>query len=539
MKKLLTLLIAFHLLVLPVKAHASGMGQLVGIGVAAVGVTLALNCKIPTPSMMLYMAGAAAFLMGEMNAAKSHKSGTEESNKEAEDLQKSGVRGGELQKKALEAQLKQKERDLSLAKKRQMWSTAAAVAFIAAAAISALELPIFWPIPICLAPGPGTAGAMAAGAGIVGAYAFIGGGNLMSLLLGAVAGVVAAQSFAVNAFNNNFTRSAAMGVAAGLVTLSALGAGKAAGKLEGEIKELKTLIAQFKSETDGKGPNSEDTSAGANSGSESGLSGGSSSGSGNGSVTPIAALPKGIETKGTSTCLTATQEFSTNCSNPMKFSTPNFNGLGNGPDLQQVANQTTQFANAATSGDIGKADVAAASLASMAGSMNDLLKKNRAAANKKLIAEGKKSVDFEKQEKDILNSMQSAFQKSTADKQGQLAALGLDSISLDPAKADGSGQDIKSVSATAAIAVPTATGEAASAVDPALNANAAAASSAELQKAGESAKDALGNNLNEYESTEEDISKNKEDTLWKQVSNRYLLNYQRFFERSKGPAPSQ
>lgn len=543
MKKLFAFLIAFHLMVIPMKAHAiGGMSQITGIAVASVGVTLALSCKITTPSMLLYMAGAAAYLMGEMAEAQAHKKKTDDANKEADDLKNSGIRGGELQKASIEAQLKQKEEDLKLAKKRQTYATAATVAFIAAAAVSSVEFLPFIPIPVCMSLGPGSVAAMAAGAGIVGAYSYIGGGNLKGALLGAVGGVIAVQQFAVDAFNNNVTRSVAMGAAAALVALAAADAGSAAGKLAGEIEGLKKVLAQLKAETDGKGPNTEDTTAGASGGATGGTdfvaSGGASSGvtSGAGNGSPITKLPNVTQTNtSTKNCLSANQVIGTDCSNPMKFTAPNLSGLGNGPELQQVANQSAQFGNAAASGDAGKADVAAASLASQASRMNEILKKNRDASNKKLIAEGKKPVDYAKAEQDLLKSMQSGYAKETAAKQSQLAAFGLDKMNgLDPAKADASGQNILGASTEAVAAVPTSKGDAAAAVpelptDP--NANAAA--DASKNKNAESATDALGKNLDQYESTENDISKNSDESLWKQVSNRYLLNFDRIFERKK------
>ena len=39
--------------------------------------------------------------------------------------------------------------------------------------------------------------------------------------------------------------------------------------------------------------------------------------------------------------------------------------------------------------------------------------------------------------------------------------------------------------------------------------------------------------LNEFESSESDISKRSETSLFKQLSNRYLLNYNKIFERKK------
>ncbi len=539
MKKLFTILVAFHLMILPMpKAHAiGGMGQITGVAVASVGVSLAKACGIKSASLMLYIAGAAAYLMGEMAAAKAQKQQLKNKEDETKKLQEDGKMGGETQLATLEAQLKAKEEELKLANKRKMWAMAAMAAFIAAAAVAVMEIPPYFPPLVCNS-GTAMAISMPIGAGVVAAYSFMGGGGIMGALTGAVGGAVATSSMVANAMNTNTTRAIAMGAMAALVALSAMEAGKAAKKLQGEIDDLKKVIAQFKLETDGTGPNSEDVTGGAAAGSTSGLlagttsgaAGGVSSGGGSG-VTP---LPGGEIVGGTTTCLNSSQQLSSNCSNPMTFSSPNLAMFGNQPDLQQASNMAAEFGNTAARGDIGKADVAAASLSGLATKMSDLLKKNRAAMNKKLVAQGKKPIDFDKETQDMLKSMQSSYQKETAGKSAQLAAFGLDKISLDPNAVDKSGQNIAGASTSAAVAVPTSDGKAADAVAPGESTTAIATEAGKAAQ--ESAASALGKNLGDYESNDGDISAKKEESLWKQVSNRYLLNYGRFFERNKLPS---
>jgi hypothetical protein len=547
MKKLFVILIALHLMILPMPAHAGGMGQITGIGVASVGVALVAACPIKSPSILLYMAGAAAYLMGEMAAAKQQKQQLKNKEAETKKLEEDGKMGGETQLATMEAQLKSKQEELKLANSRKMWAMAAVAAITAAAVASAIEIPPFFPPLVCnsaVATGVG----LPLGAGVVAAYEFISGNGIMGALMGAVAGAVAASSIGINAFSGiGPTRSIAMGAMAVLVGLSAMEAGKAAEKIQKDIDDLNKMIAEFKRETDGTGPNTEDTTSGADggvlagttSGSTSGdsSSGGSTSGSGPGISTPVTELPAGFEVTDSASCLNSSQQLSSNCSNPMTFTSPDLKMFGNQPDLQQVASKTAEFGNAAASGQIGKANVAAASLASMAGKMSDLLKKNREAANKKLVASGKKAIDYDKQTQDVLNSMQAAYQKQTASQQPQLAAYGLDKLSLDPAKDDKSGQKINAASTTAAIAVPTSDANAAAAVAAGADAGAVTDPNALAKKApGESAATTLGKNLNDYESNAGDISGNKEETLWKQVSNRYLLNYSRLFDRNKLPS---
>ncbi len=543
MKKLFTFIFALHLMILPVSnAHAiGGMGQIVGVGVAAVGVGLVGACKLKTPGVLIYMAGAAAYLMGEMAAAKAQKAKLKEQEDETKRLQASGTKGGEVQLESLKAQLKSKEEELALAKKRSMWAMAASVAFIAAAAVSAMEIPPFFP-PLACEPASGMAISMPIGAAVVGAYSFMGGGGIMGALLGAVGGAVASSAAVTTAFNVGPTRSIAMGAMAALVTLSAMEANSAAGKIQKDIADLKKVIAQFQSETDGKGPNTEDVNdgltAGSTSGELAGTTSGVSSGAAAGAGSGVTLLPTGVVITQSPSCLSSAQKISNDCSKPMTFGTPDLKFMGDQPILQQAATQSAEFANASSRGDIGKADVSAASLAGMAARVNDVLKKSREATNKNLVAQGKKPIDYDKQTQDMLKSMQSSYQKETAGKSAELAALGLDKINLDPASVDKSGLNVSIASTDAALALPNTNGDGAAiaaAAELAAADAAAAAAAAAKKAAGESAKDALGKNLADYESNDNDISASKEVPIWKQVSNRYLLKYERFFDRKSVP----
>ena len=532
MKKLFAILFALHLMIFPIsEANAGGMGQITGVAVASVGVALVAACPIKSPSILVYMAGAAAYLMGEMAAAQAQKQKLKTDEEETKKLQESGKMGGEVQIATLEAQIKSKEEELALAKKRSMWAMAAVAAFTAAAVTSMVEIPPLFPPLVC----SGTAGmaiSLPLGAGVVAAYEFVSGGGLMGALMGAVGGAVAASSMAANAFSGiGPNRSIAMGAMAGLVLLAAMEANGAAGKIQKDIDGLKKVLAQFKLEANGNGPNSEDVTGGAAGGISSGSTSGSLAGAGGGG-TAVSLLPTGIARTQPPSCLGSNQQISSDCSNPMTFSSPNLKFLGNQPLLQQVANQSAEFANAASSGDIGKANISAAALSSTAARLNDILKKNREAANKNLVAQGKKPIDYEKQTQDMLKSMQSSYQKETAGKSAQLAAFGLDNLSLDPGKMDKSGQNILGASTDAVAALPETKGDAA-AVAPFDSSTATAIDSGKPAEL--SSKDALGKNLGDYETNDQDISASKETSLWRQVSNRYLLKYERFFERKKVP----
>lgn len=559
MKKLFTLIFAFQLILIPVpRAHAGGIAgmanQLRGIAIGSIGATIITSCKLGalSPSLKIFMGAALVYLAGELAAGKGQNKSIDDENKKVDGTTKG--QGGETQLATLEAQLKDKEEKKKVADKRAMFTAASMALMTAAAVVAVTEIPREVPAHPAYLPPLGCLGAEAlakgklTAAGVAAAFSFVSGGGLMGAVMGGLGVYLGAMSFLVNAMNMAAGRAKVFGALAAFTGLAMMDAKSESSKLAGEIKQLKEMIAQFKKETGDPGDQTEDTmtagaAGGVNSGADAGVlagvtsgsSGGITSGAGPGVLT---ALPTGAQNVGGSkVCVTAAGP-SSDCANSLKVPAVNLSGLGTGPELQQVASQGVELGNSIASGNAGaEANVSAASIGSSAAKINDELKKQLAKQNASLKAQGKKAIDFDKEVADTIKSFNSAAQAEAA-KSGQLAALGNSNATLDPNAAAKAAQDINAASTGAALAVPTSKGDAASAVDPSLSAN-TAMNSEEMKAAGESAKDALGNNLSDYESTEEDISKNKEDSLWKQVSNRYLLNYQRFFERSKGPAPAQ
>lgn len=558
MKKLFTLIFAFQLIVFPMpKAQASGIGgmanQLRGIAIASIAVQALMACKLGAmaTSLKIFMGAGLVYVAGELTAGKSQKGSIESENSKMDSSL--GGRGGETQLASMEAQLKDKKEKKKVADKRATF-TAASMALMTAAAVVAIT-EIATEKPPILKPPPflGCEGATAIAKGnltatsIVAGFTFLTGGGLMGAMMAGISMYMNALGFMMVAMNTAAGRAKVFGALAALTGLAMMDAKKESSKLAKEIKQLEEMIAQFKKETGDPGDQKEDTTAGAaggaTSGSDGGVLAGVTSGSSSGSTSgagpgTLTALPAGAQNVGGSkVCVTATGP-SSNCANSLRVPALDFNGLGTGPELQQVASQGVELGNSIASGNAGaEANVSAASIGSSAAKINSELKKQLGRANATLKAEGKKAMDFDKEVADTLKSFNSAVD-AQASKSPQLAAFGSTGATLDPNAAAKEAQDITAASSGAAVAVPTSKGDAASAVDPSLSAN-TAMNSEEMKAAGESAKDALGNNLSDYESTEEDISKNKEDSLWKQVSNRYLLNYQRFFERSKGPAPAQ
>lgn len=564
MKKLFAIIFGLQLMLAPIPtAHAGGIGsmanQLRGIAIASIGATIITTCKLGalSPSLKIFMGAALVYAAGELAAGKGQKSSLESKSSEVDSTM--GGKGGKTQLETLEAQLKDKEEKKKVADKRAMFTAASMALMLAAAVVAITEIPRQYPPVVPPLPPLGCVGpeALAKGkltaAGITAGFTFLTGGGMMESLIGGIGVYLGAMSFLVTAMNMAEGRAKVFGALAAFTGLALMDAKSESGKLGKEIEQLKKLIAEFKKETDGEGPNSEDTTAGASGGVTSGADGGvlagvtsgsssgSSSGAGPGGT--IKSLPD-VQTSSTSkTCFSAAG-FSSDCSNPVRVPSANLNGLGTGPEIQQVASQGADLANNIATGTTGaKADIAAAALASSAGRINDELKKQMAKTNSTLRGLGKKPMDFDKEVADTVKSFNNAAQNEAA-KSGNsnLASLGVGNAVLDPNAASKTEQDIGGASADSAVAIPTAKGDAASAVAEPTATDAlanAAASTADANKV--SAADALGNNLDQYESVENDISNKSGESLWKQVSNRYLLNYDRIFERKKPAekAPAQ
>ncbi len=521
--------------------------QLRGMAIAGFGATILAACPLGAlaPSVKLFMAAGVVYLLGEITAGKKQKGEIEGENKEVEGTL--GGQGGETQLATLEAQLKDKEEKKKVADKRAMF-TAASMALMAAAAIAAaMEIPREAAVgtPAYLPPlgcntGTALASAKPKAAMIGAAFAFLASKEITSAVITGVGIYMLGLSAMVGIMNLAAGRVKAFGAMAAFTGLALMDAKKESGRLAKEIEDLKKVIAQFRLETDDPGDQTEDVIAGTTGGvttgptdgvTTSGVTSGVTSGTGPG--TPVNPLPDGTVVT-TRTCMSSTA-ISSNCTNPLRVPSVNLSGFAASPELQQVASNGVGLANDLASGSAaGKADIAAASLASSATKMNDQLKNQIAKSNAFLKSKGQKAIDFDKEVADTMKSMNSAFQNEGSKSGQNLASLGIGNTTLDPNAAAKAAQEIGAASANSAIAVPTSDGKAADTFAPY---ESTTAITAEAGKAAEeSAASALGKNLGDYESNAGDISDRKEESLWKQVSNRYLLNYGRFFERNKLPS---
>ncbi len=600
MKKLFALLISFSFVVTPMNfVHAESSKeyefedtkskQLTGIAIAATGVSLLIGCGMASrlPSTTAYAAGAMAYIAFEMAGAKKQKEDHEQKLKETLALADKKQMGGEVQRETIVRLIEEEEEMKSYSDKRKSQLNIVGLAFKAASALAVLEAmelaawliaPIKWPLippfksPFCTpataTPSEGVALGVASSFGVAAGAGMAAGG-----LTGGIAGVgvlALASGATTPLLNAPSARVAAFLFSSVLVTRLAGDMGKRAEVSEKRISKLKEMLAKFDAEANVTTTVAVDTTAGATSGAASGATSGSTAGVTSGVTSggltggltggglPGGSLGGGNGVRGGSpydlatlstrkinprrVCLSqksAGLEMSTNCSNPIRLAAPKLSIRGNDSDLNNALNSSVDFANAVASGNSEAANIAGASLSANAAKIDAAAAKAKKRMNDDQLAQGKKKIDFDKDMKDQISSLQSAIDKELAKNNQSMAGLGAyDLNKLDP-NAAASGLNINAV-ASDGVAIPSSTGDANTATEqgPAITDGTIADTSttSEEKKPGDSATDALGKNLNEFETSDDDISKNKEGSLWKQVTNRYFMKYDRFFERKKLPS---
>jgi hypothetical protein len=205
-----------------------------------------------------------------------------------------------------------------------------------------------------------------------------------------------------------------------------------------------------------------------------------------------------------------------NCKSPVKITMPQLKMSGNFPTLTKGLSLGVDMANAMAAGDTEKVKLAGAELNSMAGRIKEIKNQLQEKLNADLKKAGKQPVDFDKEIKQQLAKM-TAPVSSDVSFSPSLASTPPTSKSSE-AKTT---QDDNSVKIPEVVSpVPEAT------------ATLSESESTEVPEAQITEK-SLDESLNEFEVPVEDISKESTVSIFQQVSNRYILNYTRFFEQKK------
>jgi hypothetical protein len=213
------------------------------------------------------------------------------------------------------------------------------------------------------------------------------------------------------------------------------------------------------------------------------------------------------------------------CGNTFKVPKPNLKGV-NFPALASVSGLSADMAQAVADGDMGKAGKISGEIGAYAARVREETKKLQAAYNEMQKKNKKPTKDFDADVNKQVASLQAELNKAAASKNMNIANLG------EPLPAD----DKKTDDSIKASKVTSEDSGSAPAVDP----WAGISSTVETPvAAGPGIESNPEQNLSDFETNEQDISKKNDVSLFKQLSNRYILNYTKIFERKKDPEVNQ
>lgn len=211
------------------------------------------------------------------------------------------------------------------------------------------------------------------------------------------------------------------------------------------------------------------------------------------------------------------------CANPFRIPKSPFAKF-NLPTLSKVGSLTTDMVNALAAGDEAGAVKMSTEIGSYAAKVTKEVDALKAQHNELMKRNKQKPVDFDKSVKDQVASMQATLNSTAKQNKINLADLGKgDSVLAEPTKAP------EAITATSS-RVPAPQELAVPALSLGRD-ETVAEETAALRP------EAPSDSLDNYESTAEDINKAPEVSIFKQLSNRYILNYTKIFERKKAPEP--
>ncbi len=208
------------------------------------------------------------------------------------------------------------------------------------------------------------------------------------------------------------------------------------------------------------------------------------------------------------------------CGNSVKLTNYKFDFKGaNVPTLTAASNLASDLANSVASGDFASADILAGQLGSMAAAVKAVNEKLQKDHNESEVKAGKKAVDFNKGIATQVAQLEGDIKNALGSNSDLASAMN----GLSSQEASSSTKDetpVVTSAKTPEVAIPNAN----------FNFSEDSTSTEELPSAKTAS---LSESLEEYESTEQDISKKSDVSIFKQVSNRYLLNYTRIFDKKK------
>ncbi len=509
------------------------------------------------PSNIAFAAGALIYIMSEISGGKKHadylRKKTEDLKIVEEKLKKQGG-GGEVQLEALESALANEKEILGFINGRKKWLNIISLVFAVATAAAAVEFIIPTPMsPLAVIPMvcPGSLPmALATSAAVGAAFAYFSGGGMKGAFGAALVSVVVPLAVGNQALNA-FTVGRIAFYAASTMIMKSLASdmSKKAQVAQGNIDKLEKALEEFKKSSIPVNRISTDSRVADSGGASSEATGGTQTGRGtlgnnNGDTSTsgnVNLLPAGTA-RSTEYCATKANgsiDISQKaCNDPIRLTPATFEANLNMPDLMKANQTVVDIGNAFTSGDIQSAEINGAKLAAQAGRINQLRDDLMKSTNNRLIASGQKSMDINATAKDQLAQMSNSLKGTDQGTSAFLADLSKGTVELgDDLKglADIKGEtlDLKAAdqnNKVQANVAPTSFTEP-SANSPTENATA---------DANKNSQDTIAKGLSEgleaFESSAGDISDNQDESLFKIVSNRYLLNYPTLVKRKSLPA---
>ncbi len=549
MKQLFSILLCLQLLLLPVsvaEAKKEGGGsttnQILALGTGIIGSNIITSCTMGTvtPSIMAFGAGSLVYIGSEIFGAKAQKAFIDAKSEDIKQLKATMTEGGDLQRGIIEARLEEEKEKQSFVKKRKKWMTAVTAIYTTATAFAVMEL-ICTSNPLtisgcshwvsaacngamCLPPATLLTKALAVAYGF--GTSMAGGGAISSygsMLYGGLTLLMPTLSTKVSvAYQFPKARIATFGAGTALSLMVVKELNGIEKELDENIKDLESVLANLKEKTED--PNGLKDGAGSVDLAKDNIN--LMQGSGN--VKRMAVgddLNKHCWGKNSE----GTQTYSSDvCNNSLKLSRPKYNSKFNLPTLQSVANTGTDMAQAVANGDMAAANLA--SNAMRVKQIKDNLLKQLNEQNKKL---GKEPYDYEKEVNNTLASMRDSLNKGGAGQAGNLAGFGsgVPSSSLDAKPSDEAYQEIKTSGSDEAIAADAGQADG---VQFDINEGSGESDTFDL---GDAAL-AEAHSLEDFETQESDILAKPEESIFKQLSNRYLLNYNRIFD-TKPATPAE
>lgn len=566
MKKLFAVILSLGLIIAPVPvvntAHASGGGgfakQILGLVNGVVGSTVLMKCKLGAmqPSLMAYMAGSLTYVFGEISGGMAQKKQMKEQGEKLNDVKANMTEGGEYQAATVDAQIDDVKGKLKVVQGRRKWIMATKVIYGIATALAIFEIWRALPIPAGLnipdnaacIPNPASnkmmtkaiaaaySGLMGfAGGGIMGAAmgaggTLLGGGGL-SFILKFEAATDAGEAASTGLLNSAYGRIAFFAAATVLVMMIDGELKKEEEELKKQLADLEKVKNQFKEmDSDGlaQGDSTEGTDPGAG-------ELGNDPNNPNSQSYALRALPGGIESA--SGCFSqegsGVNFSSAGCKNPLQLKRPNFDFKLTTPSLVSGANTATDLANALSRGDMARANVEAGSLAGMAGRIDAINKKLMKKLNDDLKAKGKKPIDVNGELNRQIAVLNGALNKSNPGSGNfTMADIGDagQANTTEGNSTDANSAEIQTAGTNAAVGVgandPLAD---LAGIDSGLEDSLVGADGEKVASLEES--------LNDFEASEDDISNKPDVSIFKQLSNRYFLNYTKLFNRKEVTPP--